>query len=87
VERIFSARRLVFAMDAKTDKPFISTETVFRSVGGKEPFPVEVEVCRLEPRQLKKLRAKAIFSFRQDLINEDKKDLAQIILNEPRKNT
>ena len=85
MERLFSARRLVKAVDAKTDVPFVATETVMRAIGGKEPVPVEVEVATLEPPVLKKLRSKAIFSLRQDLFNEDRGRIAQIILNEDKK--
>ncbi len=85
MERLFQARRLVHAVEVDPTKRIEVTETVWRSTGGKVGVPVEVFKGYLEPSQLKKLRAKAIFSIRDDLIKEDRKRIAEIILGEDKK--
>lgn len=85
MERLFSSRRLVRAVDLKTDTDVVGYETRHRSTGSKTAVPIRVEVARLEPPVLARLKHKAIFSFRQDLVAEDRLRIAQIILGEDKK--
>lgn len=82
MERLFSGRRLVRAVELKTDTDVVGYETRMRSKGTEEPIKVRVEVARLEPKVLWKLKTKSIASFRGDLFNEGRGRIAQIILGE-----
>ena len=80
-ERLFAANRLVRAVDTK----ILGSIPVIQISKGKFGERVEVRVGILGPEVLHKLKTKAIFSFRQDLVNEGRERIAQIILGEDKK--
>lgn len=73
--------RLIHAVLVDVSKRIEVSETVYRSAGSSPAVPVEVFKGYLEPRTLRKLKYKTIFSLREDFKKEGRLEEADEIIN------
>lgn len=80
---VYDLGRLTHALEADTRFTYVSYETRrrARTVNGRtEEIEEQVEIGRLEPKVLKKLKAKAIYSLRGEMEMVGEVDTADYII-------